>query len=101
MNRAAFTLVLISIALGLGPKAGAGAPPVIPVQGVLTDKDKMPIDATVEIRFSIYDQETEAVLQENVTFNEAFDELDVEKVLSAAIAKKAAEAGIPPDGSDG
>ena len=34
-------------------------------------------------------------------YAEAFDELDVEKALSEAIAKKAAQAGISPEGSEG
>jgi hypothetical protein len=58
MYRIVFILVTIAVVLGSAPPAGAAAPPVIPVQGVLTDKNKMPIDATVDIRFSIHDDET-------------------------------------------
>lgn len=47
------------------------------------------VDSMIE-DLQIYDAETEAVLNENMSFNEAFDELDVEQALSAAIAKKAA-----------
>lgn len=47
----------------------------------------------------VYDAETEAVLGESVTWNEAFDELDVEKALAAAIERRAAGAakgGVEP-----
>jgi hypothetical protein len=38
--------------------AVAASPPVIPVQGVLTDANGTPLDAPVDIRFAIYDAET-------------------------------------------
>jgi hypothetical protein len=47
----------------------------------------------------VYDAETERVLSESVTFNEAFDELDVEKALSEAIARKAEQSAAGSGGA--
>ena len=66
-------------------RTGVGVEEAPLVDGVL-------LRHAVQIDHRAHDAETEAVLQENVALNEAYDELDVEKALSAAIAKKAADA---------
>jgi hypothetical protein len=47
----------------------------------------------------VYDSETERALTESVAVSDAFSEADVESALSAAIARKAAAAGIDPAGA--
>ena len=58
MKRTVLLLTMVSIGLGLAGTAAADSPPVIPIQGVLMDKNKVPIDSSVEIRFSLHDAET-------------------------------------------
>ena len=58
MKRTVLLLTIVSIGLGLARTADADSPPVIPIQGVLMDKNKVPIDASVEIRFSLHDNES-------------------------------------------
>jgi hypothetical protein len=58
MTKSILLLTVVSILLGWGQVAVAGSPPVVPVQGVLTDTNKVPVDGDTQIRFSIHDDET-------------------------------------------
>jgi hypothetical protein len=50
--------VVVLATLAWGPAAHAAAPPLLPLQGVLTDADGVPVAGTVSIQFSLYTAET-------------------------------------------
>lgn len=52
------SVCLFSLAvLAHGPISRAGAPAVVPVQGILTDASGVPLEGNVSVRFSIYDSQ--------------------------------------------
>ncbi len=54
------------------------------------------VDGMIE-DLELYDEETEAVLSENLVVNEVMDDMDVERALSSALAKEIEALGVPED----
>jgi len=63
--------IVVLATLVWGPAAHAVAPPLVPLQGVLTDADGVPLQTTVSMRFSLHTAETGGTELWNDTFSVA------------------------------
>jgi len=74
MKKTITTMFALAAALTISTGALAVVPDMIPVQGVLADADEAPVDALVDMTFTLYDAETAGT----VLWSDTFLDVDVD-----------------------